>query len=78
MKYILLAIALGAALTNVVLAQTVATPDFSGTWKLNLAKSKLDKNSTFRLCPSQGPEWPKGVPANTAAALGRRRRCCRT
>jgi len=37
---LLLSIALSAALCSTALAQTTAHPDFSGTWKLNLAKSK--------------------------------------
>jgi flagellar hook assembly protein FlgD len=31
-----------------VLAQTPATPDFSGTWVLNVAKSTLSKDSTVK------------------------------
>jgi len=41
-----LTLALGAALASIALAQTATTPDLSGTWKLNLAKSKLDKHNT--------------------------------
>ena len=47
MHRLLLALALGAALCSAAFAQTAATPDFSGTWKLNLAKSKLDKHETI-------------------------------
>lgn len=47
MQRLLLALALGAALCSAAFAQTAATPDFSGTWKLNLAKSKLDKHETI-------------------------------
>ncbi len=43
MHRLLLKLALGAALTSTAPAQTATTPDFSGTWKLNLAKSKLPK-----------------------------------
>ena len=34
-------LALSAALASSALAQTAATPDLSGTWKLNLSKSTL-------------------------------------
>jgi len=44
MHRLLLSIALGAALCSTAFPQT-ATPDLSGTWKLNLAKSTLPKNS---------------------------------
>jgi len=47
MHRLLLSIALGAALAGTAPAQTATTPDFSGTWKLNLAKSKLDKHNTI-------------------------------
>ena len=47
MHRLLLSIALGAAFSSPALAQTAATPDLSGTWKLNLAKSKLDKHETI-------------------------------
>jgi hypothetical protein len=43
MKRLLLSIALSAAFSSPAPAQTAATPDLSGTWKLNLAKSKLPK-----------------------------------
>jgi hypothetical protein len=36
-----------AAMFSVV-AQTAATPDFSGTWALNVAKSTLPKDSTIK------------------------------
>jgi hypothetical protein len=42
-----LTLALSAALAGIAPAQTATTPDFSGTWKLNLAKSKLDKHNTI-------------------------------
>jgi hypothetical protein len=45
MHRLLLALTLGATLATTAPAQTAATPDLSGTWKLNLAKSKLPKNS---------------------------------
>jgi hypothetical protein len=48
MHRLLLSIALGAALCNIALAQTAAHPDLSGTWKLNLAKSKLDKHNKVK------------------------------
>jgi len=48
MHRLLLSIALGAALASSAPAQTAATPDFSGTWKLNLAKSKLDKHNKIK------------------------------
>ena len=47
MHRLLLSLALGAAFASTAFAQTAATPDFSGTWKLNLAKSKLDKHNTI-------------------------------
>jgi hypothetical protein len=47
MKCLLLTLALGIACAGLALAQTAATPDLSGTWKLNLAKSKLDKHNTI-------------------------------
>ena len=47
MHRLLLSIALGAALVSTAFAQTAAHPDLSGTWKLNLAKSKLDKHETI-------------------------------
>ena len=47
MHRLLLSIALGAAFSSPAPAQTAATPDLSGTWKLNLAKSKLDKHETI-------------------------------
>ena len=47
MHHLLLTIALGTALYSTAPAQTAATPDLSGTWKLNLAKSKLDKHNTI-------------------------------
>jgi hypothetical protein len=43
MHRLLLALALSAALASTTFAQTVAQPDLSGTWKLNLAKSKLPR-----------------------------------
>jgi len=43
MHRLLVTLALGAALAGMALAQTATTPDLSGTWKLNLAKSKLPK-----------------------------------
>jgi len=46
MHRLLLSIALGAALASTAFAQTAVQPDLSGTWKLNLAKSKLDKHNT--------------------------------
>ena len=46
MHRLLVTLALGAALASIALAQTATTPDLSGTWKLNLAKSKLDKHNT--------------------------------
>ena len=45
MHRLLLSIALGATLCSIAAAQTATTPDLSGTWKLNLAKSKLDKHT---------------------------------
>jgi hypothetical protein len=47
MHRLLLSIALGAALVSTAFAQTAAHPDLSGTWKLNSAKSKLDKHETI-------------------------------
>ena len=43
MRRLLLTLALAAALVSTAFAQTTAQPDLSGTWKLNLAKSKLPK-----------------------------------
>lgn len=43
MTRLLLTLALGAAFCSSAPAQTAATPDLSGTWKLNPAKSKLPK-----------------------------------
>ena len=48
MRRLLLTIALSAALASTSFAQTATTPDFSGTWKLNLAKSKLDKHNKIK------------------------------
>jgi hypothetical protein len=48
MRRLLLSIALGAALVSTAFAQTTAQPDLSGTWKLNLAKSKLDKQHKIK------------------------------
>ena len=48
MRRLLLTLALGAALCSIVAAQTATTPDLSGTWKLNLAKSKLDKRNKIK------------------------------
>ena len=48
MHRLLLSIALGAALCSSAPAQTATTPDLSGTWKLNLAKSKLDKHNKIK------------------------------
>lgn len=47
MRCLLLTLALSATLTSAAPAQTAATPDLSGTWKLNLAKSKHDKHETL-------------------------------
>jgi hypothetical protein len=41
----LLAVALELAAVVPILAQNQAEPDFSGTWSLNLAKSKLGKHA---------------------------------
>ena len=48
MHRLLLTLALSAALCSTAFAQTAATPDLSGTWKLNLAKSKLEKHSKIK------------------------------
>jgi hypothetical protein len=48
MHRLLLTLALGAAFSSPALAQTATTPDLSGTWKLNLAKSKLDKHNKIK------------------------------
>jgi hypothetical protein len=48
MHRLLLTLALGAAVCSIAPAQTAATPDLSGTWKLNLAKSKLDKHNKIK------------------------------
>lgn len=48
MHRLLLTLALGAALASTAFAQTATTPDLSGTWKLNLAKSKLDKHNKIK------------------------------
>jgi hypothetical protein len=48
MHRLLLTFALGSALASSAPAQTAPTPDLSGTWKLNLAKSKLDKHNEIK------------------------------
>ena len=48
MKRLLLILALGTAFGSFVFAQTASTPDLSGTWKLNLAKSKVSKKNANR------------------------------
>jgi len=48
MRRLLLTIALGTALASSALAQTAATPDLSGIWKLNFAKSKVSKKNKVR------------------------------
>jgi hypothetical protein len=48
MRFPLLPIALAVTLAVSVYAQTAPTPDISGTWVLNLAKSKLGKRATIR------------------------------
>jgi len=47
MHRLLLTLALSAAFAGIAFAQTTPTPDLSGTWKLNLAKSKPDKHNTI-------------------------------
>ena len=48
MRQLLVAITLAFAMTCSALAQTTATPDFSGTWVLNAANSNLPKDSTIK------------------------------
>ena len=47
MRRLLLTLALSATLASPAFAQSAATPDLSGTWKLNPAKSKGDKHETI-------------------------------
>jgi hypothetical protein len=51
MRRLLLTLALGATLCSIAAAQTAdptKPPDLSGTWELNLAKSKLDKHNKIK------------------------------
>ena len=48
MRQLLFAITLVFAVMFSALAQTIATPDFSGTWALNAAKSTLLKDNTIK------------------------------
>jgi hypothetical protein len=48
MRQLLVTIALVLAVMFSALAQTTATPDFSGTWVLNAAKSTLPKDNTIK------------------------------
>jgi hypothetical protein len=48
MRQLLITVTLVFAVTLSALAQTSATPDFSGTWALNIAKSTLPKDSTIK------------------------------
>ena len=48
MRQLLITITLVLAVMYPVLAQTTATPDFSGTWVLDAAKSTLSKDSTIK------------------------------
>ena len=48
MRRLLFTIALVFAAVFSALAQTTATPDFSGTWVLNATKGTLSKDSTVK------------------------------
>jgi hypothetical protein len=48
MKRALLILALGIACAGLAFAQTATTPDLSGTWKLNFAKSNVTRKDAFR------------------------------
>jgi hypothetical protein len=48
MRQLLIGIPLVLAVTFSALAQTAVTPDFSGTWVLNAAKSKLATDTTIK------------------------------
>ncbi len=48
MRRLLVTITLVLAVTASAFAQTGAAPDFSGSWVLNAAKSKLPKDSTIK------------------------------
>ena len=48
MRQLLVTITLVLAVMFSALAQTTAAPDFSGSWVLNAAKSKLPKDSTIK------------------------------
>jgi hypothetical protein len=48
MRQVLVAITLVLTATFLAFAQTTASPDFSGTWVLNAANSKLPKDSTIK------------------------------
>ena len=48
MRQLLVTITLVLAVMFSALAQTIAAPDFSGTWVLNVAKSTLPKDSTIK------------------------------
>ena len=47
-RQLVIAITLVLAVTFSALAQTMAAPDFSGTWVLSAAKSTLAKDSTIK------------------------------
>jgi len=48
MSKIVTTIAMVLAFSGTALGQTVATPDFSGTWVLNTSKSTLEKDNTTK------------------------------
>ena len=48
MRQLLIRLPIVLAVTFSALAQTAATPDFSGTWVLNISKSTLAKDGTIK------------------------------
>ena len=48
MRQLLIRLPIVLAVTFSALAQTAVTPDFSGTWVLNVSKSTLAKDSTIK------------------------------
>ena len=48
MRQLLVTITMVLAVMFSAVAQTTATPDFSGTWVLNAAKSTLPKDNTIK------------------------------
>ena len=48
MRQFLITITLAIAVMSSVMAKAAETPDFSGTWVLNVAKSTLPKDNTTK------------------------------